>query len=336
MSGCKYKLIVLLSVYSLINFIGGIPTPLNLNNHTNTRRIGTSSKFVEIKLPAQITTIDDLLLWIKNAMETMASRVNITLASDENSSVDEKRGKENSMNSERKLNDDEKSQTFISRNSFDEISSPWLVNNNEIFPPLISTDPFLPIVLDDSSIKFQDKYLYNAKKQDFSTEPVEESTNKNSTILSSENENKNNENLNILSGKNLPYAIPFEAFITITREPGDNNDQHVSKIKIQNIQNQNNSPNNSDKRKKETTFDNVDDDNEKNEDLRKRQIAALGDLLSMLGLIGKPSGNNKVPEASTTTSLFARPTKKKIRGNPTKPLSFEFEDVSIIKFFKIF
>ncbi|XP_044014345.1 uncharacterized protein LOC122856661 [Aphidius gifuensis] len=132
-----------------------------------------------------------------------------------------------------------------------------------------------------------------------------------------------NESTKILTSSKYDNSIPFEAFITISREPIVNQEQQALPSKIENSK----KPIEDSINQKITIINNSNKQQKDEDNSKKRQISTIGELLNQLGIFGRPSGTNKTPEASTLTSIFSRPTKKKIRGTTSRPFSLEFDDL---------
>lgn len=69
-----------------------LPAPAARSSSASNTQDKRPPKLVEIKLPVKITSMEDLIAWAKNAMRSMASRIDITLASVDEP-VDAKRDK---------------------------------------------------------------------------------------------------------------------------------------------------------------------------------------------------------------------------------------------------
>lgn len=309
MSGCKYKFLIIISVLSMLNLANGIP--MLKKNSTINRRDG---KFVEIKLPAHKTSRDDLILWIKKAMESMASRVDITLEPTDDT------------NPKFILNNDNKIDKFDKNIIFNGNNNPWFSHVNELYPQLINTNSYLPLVFGEPGIKYENikpiNYLFDKKNNDAIIEQSK------INLTNADDKKITNESTKVLTASKYDNSIPFEAFITISREPIVNQEQQALSSKVENLK----KPIEDNINQKITIINNSNKQQKANDEdnSKKRQISTIGELLNQLGIFRRPSGNNKTPEASTLTSIFSRPTKKKIRGTTSRPFSLEFDDVSFI------
>lgn len=236
---------VIFFIVMLVNSVASIPTPLV--NQTVARKDTQRPKLIEIKFPFKLGAMDNVFAWVKNTMQSMASKIDITLPDQQ--TKDSKMGaKKVEKVSESLRNNvlDIKEKIAMPRNSFVELEteplSSWTKAVPEIFAPLLNAEAFLPLYFGDSyadKFRSQDysKYKYNVDTKNPGTRGKglmrESSSEEKSAALkdgekhldsvesSSEivSEPKNINATGIPAGPTpIPFAIPFEAFITITRE----------------------------------------------------------------------------------------------------------------------
>lgn len=308
-----FKWVFLLTVTVNVNFITAVPANINRTREKDVK----SSKYVEIKLPVKITSMEDLINWVKNAMQTMASRIDITLAADSSSSpvADLKNSETKAQVTENKMimlkpEDREVEKNFQAKlpipRSLPGFEYPFFRYENDVLPPLINADAYLPLFVGDFGNRYGlPNYGFNGLKKSYS-ENIRQETTTASPMKIVKIEDRNSAPINSTSGvtspESVPFAIPFEAFITITREETDaaqNDEQAVTEKQPSEF-------------KMEVTTAMP---KKKKDSGRKRQIAVLGDILEALGLTRRPD-KHKIETSATTT---AGTKSKRPREEPLRP-----------------
>ncbi|KAK0092042.1 hypothetical protein PV326_002325 [Microctonus aethiopoides] len=281
-----------------INLILAIPTPTI--NVTNPREIRSPSNYVEIKLPVKVRTVHELVDWIKNAMQTMASKIDITLASpngpnshqESSSAVKDTKFKNvgKSLKTKNKLSQ--------SRNTFTDIESPWTKDGNEILSPLINIDTFLPLIFGDGASKLSIKefkkngYTGNNDKIITTTEP---------SVLKVKNLKQLNES-----------KLSNQLTTPETRDPPDDFPPYFEKNPVS--------------LKKESNKNELHTNTHNNDNSKERQTTNLNDILKALGITRKLTTKSKIQEAATiSTVAMTKPTNKSREQFLPQP-SFDFED----------
>lgn len=334
-----------------INLILAIPTPTI--NITNPREIRSPSNYVEIKLPVKVRTVHELVDWIKNAMQTMASKIDITLAS---SNVPNIHQESSSAVKDTKYNNVEKSlktknKLSASRNTFTDIESPWTKDGNEILSPLINVDTFLPLIFGDGASKFSIKEFkkngYNGNNDKIIT-TTEPSVLKVKNLKQLQNNSQlssitlqNSGKIRSLNGSKLsnhvPFTVPFEAFITITHESSLDDQQQQQQSPQLTTPETRDPPDdfppyfekNPVSLKKESNKNELNTNTDNNDNSKEHQTTNLNDILKALGITRKLTTKSKIQEAATiSTVAMTKPTNKSREQFSPQP-SFDFEDVSI-------
>ncbi|XP_011315405.1 uncharacterized protein [Fopius arisanus] len=264
MSRLKYRSFMLLFIVIWVNAIVSVPIPLPVNSAYNqtsqTKEVKTRPKFVEIKLPIKLASMDELFAWVKNTMHNMASKIDIKLGGDRSENGDGNKSAKNAENVEIK------EQSAASRNAvvgYEDMDS-WSETGNEMFAPLLNAEAFLPLFFGNNANKLRgneySRYAYNAiGDSEVSKNKKMIKLNSGGTIaqsILSSSEQNNSDAVELpterppssmlLNGSKIslpspvPFSIPFEAYITITREPHE----FVSKIQANTTATgSNNSPN---------------------------------------------------------------------------------------------
>lgn len=242
MSRLKYRSLMLLFTVIWVNSISAIPTPL-VNDTTNQTNESSRPKFVEIKLPVKIASVDHIVSWVKNAMRSMASKIDITVPGAKSEVNDTRKPGKAIESSEKKpiiLTKIEANQSASPRNSVvgfeKEAVNPWPAIGNEIFSPLLNAEAFLPLFFGNNyADKFRaddySKYSYNTlvtgdKSEAVAKHPIQSLMTSQNGGNASDAVESATESGRIVDNGNaspspVPFSIPFEAFITITREPHD-------------------------------------------------------------------------------------------------------------------
>ncbi|XP_074100109.1 uncharacterized protein LOC141528117 isoform X2 [Cotesia typhae] len=317
MNWLKFKWVFLLVTVNVL-LVTAVPANISRTHEKDQR---TGSKYVEIKLPVKITSMEDLVAWVKNAMQTMASRIDITLAADSSAVADQKNSESKpqvSQVSESKmvLKPEEETDKNVQKLPITRslqvpgFENPWFPYGNDVFPPVINADAYLPLFVGDLGSRYalptagfdvRKNYFQNIRQEITTTTTT---TTPAPRVVKIENRSsiERNDSKNADSGA-VPFAIPFEAFITITR------DEEI-------IQKEDSDEQDESHAKKEVEVSaNVKNDGKKKESARKRQIAVLGDLLEALGLTRRP-GKHRIEGAATTT---AGTKSKRPREEPLRP-----------------
>lgn len=343
----------------------------------------SESKLLEVKLPVQVESTNDLIAWVRNAMRSMASRIDITLATvddpaaknrESSSSSSEKRLKQRDSIAPLKRGDkrpDASSGALVSTyaslfgagNSFASIGQD---SNNLVkdFSPrgnnVVTRDDnnigrnllprqendfisaYLPLLFDDIDVsKFRDEALRKyylaieeAKQHEKNKQEIQDKTinkysraiaHKNSQVLADNDDVKSNQSSNLNQEKQLApvISVPFEAYVTITREnaaepprssltesrdPPDEFPPYFEK----------DSP-----RREATTKPKFDKSKKIKDGSQKQQIGVLGDLLRAIGLSRKLLTKPISPANSSPANKVKKPS-----TSFTPPPQFQFEDVS--------
>ncbi|KAH0563980.1 hypothetical protein KQX54_008467 [Cotesia glomerata] len=317
MNWLKSKWVFLLVTVNVF-LVTAVPANISRTREKDQR---TGSKYVEIKLPVKITSMEDLVAWVKNAMQTMASRIDITLAADSSAVADQKNSESKpqvSQVSESKmvLKPEEEVEKNVQKLPITRslpvpgFENPWFPYGNDVFPPVINADAYLPLFVGDLGSRYALPTAgFDVRKNFFQNIRQEVTTTTSTTTpapravkIENRSSTERNDSNNGDSGA-IPFAIPFEAFITITRDEEivqkENSDEHEE----------------SNAKKEVEVSTNVKNDGKKKESARKRQIAVLGDLLEALGLTKRPD-KHKIEGAATTT---AGTKSKRPREEPLRP-----------------
>ncbi|XP_063986664.1 uncharacterized protein LOC135167416 [Diachasmimorpha longicaudata] len=251
MSRLKCGSFALIVVVMLVNSIVGVPTP-SVNATSDKPEARSRPKFVEIQLPVKLTSMDELFTWVKTAMQNMASKIDVTLAGNRSEGkkgvkrVDKVNDKTTRVH-EKPTKGDDKTRTGggepsasprIANVGYDSVSS-WSKTGNEIIAPLLHAGAFLPLFFGEGyADKFRageyEKYAYDVgvatpgeKTVKFKPRGVDS---QGSTTGGGRNTSGTAEPSpeaaatgRVVNGggnhrQGVPFSIPFEAVITITRE----------------------------------------------------------------------------------------------------------------------
>ena len=311
----------------------------------------------------KITSMEDLVAWARNAMRSMASRIDITLASvDENDtkksdfrdsspiSDDSKRKKSNPVstnyqNRGRTVASGALVSTYASllqpQNSFET----FFGGDNELIRqiPRGNVNAYLPLLLDETAIsRYREEALRKfyreneqVKQEEKKQEKREREAGKYSQVIARETSKVSVDN-NVASSaektnkdENKPrpiISVPFEAIVTITRE---NVPEPTRNSLIETRDPPDDFPpyfdtNKDPPRQKDQDKYDSSTTNAKDKS-QKRQISTLGDLLRLLGLTKKinTKKGDVKGEKETNSQKNTRPRKPSEKFTPPPLIQFE-------------